>query len=197
MINKLLAILVISVAIGASLFVYKNYYSKETPEVLSLQTQPTFWMVLHRKSNMEFLYLGKPGQKNQSQLIKTFVVKSGIPGEKPTPLPRLLGRAYWIITGKMESADNPETAPYFLTLDVPVTENWPYGPIPYAECGGQCDWEVPGYFGLHGVNGDATKLSQTNPGSSGCIRHSDQDITLLYNLLDPDKAEIRYYVEDI
>ena len=69
--------------------------------------------------------------------------------------------------------------------------------MPYTECNGQCNWILPGAFGLHGVNGDLSRLSIENPGSSGCIRHSDEDITYLYNNLDPQKEEIRYYIEDI
>ena len=93
-------------------------------------------------------------------------------------------------------ADNPETAPFFLTLDIPAPETEPYGPVPYEECGGQCYWVVPGAFGLHGVAGNPSKLSREDPGSSGCIRHSDEDITYLYSLLSPAKEKIRYYVVD-
>ena len=156
-----------------------------------------YLMVLHRKSNIEFLYQGKPGDLSESTLIKEFKVKSGIPNEKPSPLPQLLGRSYWTIVKKYSSIDNPETAPYFLELDVPSGADWPYGPTPYNECNNtQCDWELPGYFGLHGINGDITKLSEENPGSSGCIRHFDQDITYLFNILDVEKG-VRYYIEDI
>lgn len=59
---------------------------------------------------------------------------------------------------------------------------------------------VTGYiriFGLHGTGGQPEKLSKDDPGSSGCIRHKDEDITYLYNLLDPQKEEIRYYVSEI
>ncbi len=156
-----------------------------------------YWMLLHRKSNREFLYKGVPGEIAKSTLIKRFQVKTGIPGEKPTPLPQLVGRDYWLITDKLESADNPETAPYFLVLDVPVPSEEPYGPAPYKECDGQCNWEVPGYFGLHGVAGDMEKLSLQDPGSSGCVRHADEDITYLYNILEPSEYEIRYYVRDV
>lgn len=157
-----------------------------------------YWMLLHRKSNIEYLYRGAPGEKERSRLIKTFVVKSGIPGERPTPLPQVMGREYWQIIGKVETKDNPETAPYFLILDIPYSENYPFGPSPYLECGGeQCDWIVPGSFGLHGINGDPMRLSIDNPGSSGCVRHADEDITYLYNLLKPEKERIRYYIKDI
>lgn len=155
------------------------------------------WLLLHRKSNVEYLYLGIPGEKEKSRLIKTFTVKAGIPGERPTPLPQLVGREYWKITGKVETRDSVETSPYFLILDIPYSEEFPFGPTPYLECNGQCDWIVPGSFGLHGINDDPSRLSKENPGSSGCVRHIDEDITYLYNLFDPEKEEIRYYIEDV
>lgn len=166
--------------------------------------QENYWLLLHRKSNKEFLYHGTPGDKEKSKLLKTFVVKSGIPGERPTPLPQLLGRDYWVIINKLEQKDNPETAPYFLTLNIPVGDEEPFGPTPYLECNGpasqrgeQCNWILPGDFGLHGSAGDPSKLADDNPGSSGCVRHTDEDITYLFNVLDPTKEEIRYYIEDI
>jgi lipoprotein-anchoring transpeptidase ErfK/SrfK len=152
-----------------------------------------YWFILHRKSNKEFLYLGVPGNLRQSFVVKEFKVKAGIPGERPTPLPAKLGKKYWILTDRLIST-NPETAPYFLTLNIPAPEDPPFGPSPYNECNGQCNWEVAGDFGLHGVNGDKAKLD--DKGSSGCIRHSDEDITYLYNHLDPKKEEIRYYIVD-
>jgi hypothetical protein len=165
-------------------------------ENLSLP-KDSYWLLLHRKSEVEYLYKGKPGEKDKSELIRTFQVKSGVRGQKPTPLPKLLGREYWLITGKVETKDQPETAPYFLILDIPYSEEYPFGPTPYLECSGQCDWVLPGSFGLHGINGDPSRLSKDNPGSSGCVRHADEDITYLYNLLDPAKEKIRYYIEDI
>ena len=157
----------------------------------------SYWLLLHRKSDVEFLYKGIPGERDKSQLMKTFQVKTGVPGQKPTPLPQLLGREYWLITGKVETSDDPETAPYFLILDIPYSEEYPFGPTPYLECDGQCDWILPGSFGLHGINGDATRLASENPGSSGCVRHKDEDIGYLFNLLNPEKEEIRYYIEDV
>ena len=82
-------------------------------------------------------------------------------------------------------------------IDIQETEDWPYGPVPYEECNGQCDWVLPGYFGLHGINGNLSKISEADLGSSGCVRHRDEDITYLFNLLNPEKEEIRYYIEDI
>lgn len=161
------------------------------------QPELSYWLLLYRKSNVEFLYFGQPGDKNNSLLTKIFKVKSGTPKKRPTPLPSLLGREYWLITAKQETKDNPETVPYFLILDIPVREDAPFGPEPYLECDGQCNWILPGYFGLHGVNGDSSKLSEEDPGSSGCIRHSDLDIAYLYNLLEPEKKQIRYYIEDL
>lgn len=176
-----------------------TFQQKSPTELTSLPAEQIdkYWMLLHRKSNEEFLYKGTPGDSVNSVLIKRFHVKAGIPGEKPTPLPQLVGHDYWLIVDKLESADNPETAPYFIVLDVPVPSEEPYGPAPYKECDGQRNWEVPGYFGLHGVAGDMEKLSLQDPGSSGCVRHADEDITYLYNILEPSEYEIRYYVRDV
>lgn len=159
--------------------------------------QKKYWFLLHRKSNVEYLYFGISGNKVQSELVRIFSVKTGVVGKRPTPLPQLLGRTYWVITKKYETKDYPETSPYFLSLNIPISEEEPFGPSPYTECDGQCNWELPGEFGLHGVNGDVSRLSIENEGSSGCIRHSDQDITFLFQLLDPEKSEIRYYIEDV
>lgn len=156
-----------------------------------------YWLLLHRRSNREYLYKGKPGEPGKSRLIREFAVKSGEPGKKPTPLPQLVGRGHWLIIDKLEAKDNPETAPYFLVLDVPIPSEEPFGPKPYTECDGQCNWQVPGYFGLHGVAGDESKMSAEDPGSSGCVRHTDEDITYLYNLFDPKSSPVHYYIEDI
>ena len=70
-----------------------RYQSKE---VLSLQVQKqSYWFLLWRKSNVELLYRGISGDASKSELVKVFTVKTGIPGEKPTPLPKLLGKGYW------------------------------------------------------------------------------------------------------
>lgn len=172
-----------------------NKMASQKAEVSS--DEKAHWFILYRQSQKEELYFGIPGKKEQSELVRTFVVKTGRPGERPTPLPQLVGREYWLVTDKMEVEDNPETAPYFLTLNVPGVEEPPYGPVPYEEClGGQCDWILPGSFGLHGTAGVPERLSKEDSGSSGCIRHSDMDITYLFNLLDPKNEEIRYYIED-
>ncbi len=192
--KKVLSILVIAAAFIFIIFLCKNL---DGENIGLFRTQnKSHWFLLHRKSNREFLYYGVPGKVIESNLLRTFQVKTGAPGKKPTPLPHLFNREYWILIDKKESKDNPETAPYFLTLDIPYdTES--YGPIPYLECNGQCNWEIYGEFGLHGINADTTRLSKENPGSSGCIRHTDADITYLYNLLDPKQEQIRYYVKDI
>lgn len=173
-------------------------FSFQSKEVTSQRPEQKYWFDLHRKSQVELLYLGTPGDRTGSRLIKAFQVKVGMEG-RPTPLPQLFGREYWLITKKYETPDIPETAPYFIELDVPHTEEYPFGPSPYLECGleknEQCNWELPGPFGLHGINGDLTRLDSTNLGSSGCIRHRDEDITYLYNLLDTNQ-EIRYYVQN-
>lgn len=183
--------------IGAtSVAVSLHRNSPPTVKPAPIHTPHSYWFLLERKSDTELLYKGVPGDTKQSSLIKTFQVKVGIPGKRPTPLPQLVGRDYWTII-KKEPTDNPETGPYFLTLDVPTGDSWPYGPTPYMECNGQCDWVTVGYFGLHGVGGDLNRLSSNDPGSSGCIRHSDSDITYLYNLLHPQTEPVRYYVQDI
>lgn len=179
---------ILSVVTLAAVFLPKK---QEEPAAAS-----AYWFLLQRKSNRELLYYGVPGNGKESTLIKTFLVKTGIPGQRPTPLPQLVGRSFWRIT-KKEKTDNPETAPYFLTLDIPAPTDAPYGPSPYTECNGQCDWVQPGAFGLHGVGGDPTRLFSGDPGSSGCIRHTDGDISYLYDLLTPEKGEIRFYVQDV
>ncbi len=193
--QKVVFVLALVLLIAGGIF-FSKATSKKPQEVLSSQFRPSYWLMLHRKSNVEYLYLGIPGQKEKSEFIKKFTVKVGMP-DRPTPLPQLMGRDYWIITSKEDASDNPETAPYFITLDVPVSQEEPFGPTPYNECNGQCNWQLPGHFGLHGINGDTSKLSKEDPGSSGCIRHSDEDIVYLYTMLEPQKEEIRYYIEDI
>lgn len=181
---------------------YLSQNANNANTVVSQKEPSVYWMKLHRKSAKEFLLYGVAGDESKSKVVKEFIVKTGMPGQRPTPLPELVGRKYWKIIKKYPSMDNPETAPYFLELDVPSGSDWPYGPVPYNECidpttglMGQCDWGLPGYFGLHGVNGDNTRLTADNPGSSGCIRHTDEDITYLYNLLEVDEG-VRYYIED-
>lgn len=185
------------IAILLSLGIYQFYLNRQPVKAQQKTEAKQYWFVLERKSNIEKLYQGKPGVETESELVKTFKVKVGIPGERPTPLPQKLGRDYWLITNKFETKDSLETAPYFLTLDIPYSEEEPFGPAPYDECNGQCNWQLPGSFGLHGVASDSSKLADENPGSSGCVRHSDEDITYLYNLLAPETAEIRYYIKDI
>lgn len=181
----------------AGILFYLQFFIQPQQSVKPGKMRNEYWFMLYRQSQKEELYQGTPGSKSQSILIKTFQVKTGRPGERPTPLPQLAGRKYWLLTEKREEKENPETAPYFLTLDVPGIEEAPFGPVPYTECGGeQCDWILPGAFGLHGTAGHPEKLSEDDPGSSGCIRHRDEDITYLYNLLDPENNEIRYYIED-
>lgn len=162
----------------------------------------SYWFMLHRKSGEELLYLGVPGDVDNSKIVRRFQVKTGA-SWSPTPLPKLVGREYWKIVKKESSAENPETAPFFLQLDVPTSDEWPYGPTPYTECKDiytgepiQCDWVLPGYFGLHGTGGNPSKLLAEDYGSSGCVRHKDEDIVYLYNLLDPAREEIRYYITE-
>jgi hypothetical protein len=154
-----------------------------------------YWFILYRKLNKELLYYGVPGDQEHSSLVKKFIVKTGQPGKRPTPLPQLMGRDYWNIINALETTENPETAPYFLTLDIPQSEEEPFGPTPYEECNGQCNWELPGPFGLHGIASDSARLSNENEGSSGCVRHTDEDITYLYSLLN-NSWPVRYYIHD-
>lgn len=190
----LLAVFVLILLGFSGWSIFKSQLVQEQNAIIP---QKHYWFLLYRKSNVEYLYYGILGDKNNSRLLKTFQVKTGNLSISPTPLPKLLGRNFWLITKKESSANNPETAPYFLTLDIPVTEEEPFGPKPYMECNGQCNWLLPGYFGLHGISGNLAKLSKDDLGSSGCVRHKDEDITYLYNLLNPEKEEIRYYIKDI
>lgn len=193
--KRLILTLVIFTLLIGGIGVYVFFFSQK--KAIYPEKQSTYWFVLHRKSNEEYLYKGIPGEQGKSEVVKVFTVKTGIPKERPTPLPKLVGKQYWLITKKESSKENPETAPYFLTLNIPAPSEEPFGPRPYEECNGQCQWVLPGLFGLHGINGDVSRLSEENLGSSGCIRHTDNDITYLYNLLDPKHEEIRYYIEDI
>ncbi|KKS98124.1 MAG: hypothetical protein UV73_C0003G0066 [Candidatus Gottesmanbacteria bacterium GW2011_GWA2_43_14] len=179
-------------AVTATLFFYRQLENKNKKERINKEN---FWFLLERQSNLETLYYGQPGRVTDSKIVRQFKVKTGRPNERPTPLPQLLGREYWLISGKTETKDNPETGPYFISLDIPVTDDEPYGPEKYPECEGRCNWVLPGAFGLHGIGGDDSKLTESDPGSSGCIRHTDEDITHLYNLIDPTKS-IRYYIEN-
>lgn len=190
-------LLLVFLGLFLGLLLVLQYFLPKNKAIEHKIDNKSHWFVLYRKSQKEELYYGIPGDKTQSKLVKTFLVKTGRSGERPTPLPQLLGKEYWVIIDKMPTTNNPETAPYFLTLNIPAPSIPPYGPKPYNECNGeQCDWILPGAFGLHGTAGDPERLAASDPGSSGCIRHSDEDITYLYNLLDPKKEEIRYYIED-
>lgn len=193
--NKIIALLILSVFLTMILAVESFVVGVESEEKQIVEKN--HWLLLHRKSNREFLYFGTSGDVENSTLVKTFDVKSGIPNKAPTPLPNLLGRGYWRIIDKEMQPDSPDIGPHFLTLDIPTTEEWPYGPMPYEECGEQCDWQLPGYFGLHGIGGDQSRLSSENEGSLGCVRHRDEDMAYLYNVLNPKEGEIRYYIEDI
>jgi lipoprotein-anchoring transpeptidase ErfK/SrfK len=191
----IVCIALVNISIGILMYLI---IPKSTIAMPLTEINPTeYWLVLERKSNRELLYQGTPGDSSSSTLIKVFQVKVGIPDQRPTPLPEKLNREYWLITNKFETQDSQETAPYFLTLDIPYSEEFPYGPVPYNECNGQCNWQLPGSFGLHGVASDSSKLAAENLGSSGCIRHHDQDIAFLYQLLDPETKPIKYYIQDI
>lgn len=171
-----------------------------------------YWFLLERKSKKETLYQGKPGDRTNSRIIRSFQINPGWPGQTPTPISTKLGIPYWIITTyKTNTADEQKSklGPYFLSLNIPYNDpgnNCPIngvnkncqGPTPYLECpdraNNQCYWPVPGEFGLHGVGNSISRL--TDEGSNGCIRHSNDDITYLYNLLSKYNREIRYYTVD-
>lgn len=110
--NKLkstLALFFIFILVSGAYF-FKTAVADQSKEILS---QKNYWFLLHRKSNKEFLYFGEPGKANKSALVKNFDVKTGAAGKRPTPLPQLLGREYWLVVDKIDSKENPETAPYF------------------------------------------------------------------------------------
>lgn len=192
--TKILLIILIGLLIELFL---SGIFSPKKESMSPTIKKSSYWLLLERKSNIEKLYRGVPGDIQNSTLTRSFQVKTGIPLKRPTPLPQKLGREYWLITSKQGTPDSKETAPYFLTLDVPFSDEAPYGPYPYDECNGQCNWHLPGSFGLHGVAGDYFRLSKEDPGSSGCIRHTDEDITYLYHLLTPEIEPVPYYIEDI
>lgn len=175
--------------------IFLDTAAKTEPAVSDAEKQvpSAYWLLLQRGAQQETVYYGTPGNTERSTLVKAMQIKPGIPNERPTPLPQLVGREYWNIIAAEPQYGNPETAPYFLTLDIPGIEDEPYGPVPYNECSGQCNWVLPGAFGLHGVAYESSRLSDVNPGSSGCIRHSDEDITYLYYLLK-DSLPVRYYI---
>lgn len=158
--------------------------------------ETSYWFRLNRRENIETLNYGPNNLPQLSLMVWFFRVKTGVPGQKPTPLPQKTGRPFWLVIDKYQTRDNPETAPFFLVLDVPGTETSPFGPRPYRECAGQCNWKIPGYFGLHGVAGVESRLTIPEPGSSGCVRHRDFDISFLYHVLDPRRNPIPYFIPE-
>lgn len=173
---------------------------------ISTPDESKYWLLLHRASKKEELWQGIPGDKNNSKRKEVFDVNPGIPGERPTPLPSKLGKEYFTIKTKRETypeeKNKLEMGNYFLIFDIGLSKEElqkdPFGPSPYNECGAdknsQCNWETPGDFGMHGISGVETKL--TDAGSSGCVRHSDSNMDDLYLLLKDVDYEIRYYIED-
>ena len=175
-------------------------YAVVQPEI---KAEEGYWFLLHRsraggKQPSEELYKGAYGDKSQSKLIRTSVVNPGVAGKSPTPLPSLAGVSYWTVTAKRinpEGDPKNTLGPYFLAFDVPYSNQF-NGPLNYKECGTdgatQCFWPEPGEFGLHGVGNVPSRL--TDLGSSGCVRHSNDAITEIYNILKNEKEEIRYYI---
>ncbi len=175
----------------------------------------TYWFLLNRQKRYEILYKGTPEKITQSQVVKISTINPGSPGDEPTPIPQKLGKKFWSLTGevRLHPQDSDPTGyekfgPYFIVLDVPF-KNQPdpscnnngttdcYGPVPYKECGPsldqQCNWHTPGEFAIHGND----KLDP--PGSAGCVRHSNTDITEIYDTLNNAKAinsNTRYYAID-
>jgi hypothetical protein len=129
----------------------------------------------------------------------TSVVNPGVDGKSPTPRPDLLGKSYWIITKKEQNQGDAINlmGPDFLVLNIEYQNEF-NGPLGYNECGpsrnGQCFWPTPGEFGLHGTGNTPSRL--TDSGSSGCVRHSNDSITSIYNLLKNESGEIRYYISE-
>ncbi len=175
-------------------------YTVVQPEI---KAEEGYWFLLHRsrdggKQPSEELYKGAYGDKTRSKLIRTSVVNPGVAGKSPTPLPSLAGVSYWTVTAKKinpEGDPKNTLGPYFLAFDIPYANQF-NGPLNYKECGAdgasQCFWPEPGEFGLHGVGNVPSRL--TDVGSSGCVRHSNDAITEIYNLLKNEKEEIRYYI---
>ena len=143
---KKIIVATIFLAIFVTSFFFVRQKKTDRQETFEGLAKSSYWFLLKRKSNIEHLYFGQAGKADKSRLIKTFQVKSGVSNESPTPLPQKLGRHYWRLIEKLDAKDNTETAPYFLTLDIPVSEEEPYGPSPYLECNGQCNWTLPRYF---------------------------------------------------
>ena len=119
-----IGVFIVLLSLGVLVVTQNMTLKSQQTEVVKKQEQ--HWFILHRKSQKEDLYFGIPGDANKSKLVKTFTVKTGIPGERPTPLPKLMGREYWLLVEKHPEVDNPETAPYFMTLDVPAPSDPPY-----------------------------------------------------------------------
>lgn len=162
-----------------------------------------YWFQLHRsragKQPTEDLYHGVYGDALNSDHVMTSTVNPGIDGKSPTPRPDLLGKSYWVITKKEQNQGDAINlmGPDFLVLNIDY-QNQYNGPLGYNECGPsrneQCFWPTPGEFGLHGTGDTSSRL--TDSGSSGCIRHSNDAITSIYNLLKNESGEIRYYISE-
>ncbi|HRN70936.1 MAG TPA: hypothetical protein PLS49_07195, partial [Candidatus Woesebacteria bacterium] len=96
-------IIFLSLLIGliGSLVLIQHSKGKQGEVAGVQEPQAQYWFLLYRKSGVEKLYYGQPGNEEQSALMKTFTVKTGVSGKKPTPLPQLVGREYWVIVEKL------------------------------------------------------------------------------------------------
>lgn len=177
-----------------------------------------YWFLMNRIGKYEILYKGEPGVISKSKVVKVSRVNPGSPGKEPTPLPQKVGsQKYWLttaglITYRPENEDAYyKFGPYFIPLNVPTSYRDPvcaneakakgevtedcYGPK-YEECGAsgaeQCNWLTAGQFAIHGNN----RLDEE--GSAGCVRHMNDDISEIYNLLKAENKLVgtRYYVID-
>src|SRR5688572_16212552 len=106
-----LIIILIMIAGAGGIFLNKPKIQKVSLQSDQQKVAQNYWFMLHRKSKKEFLYQGIPGDLANSTLVKEFQVNVGIEGQRPTPLPELVGRAYWNLIAEYDTAADPETAP--------------------------------------------------------------------------------------
>lgn len=198
--RRFLPILIFSCAI--LIFVGVRFFERvRSPGSPDTTTEPPhYWLLLHREKGEETLFLGRPGDRSRSEVMRVFQVKMGNPEQSPFPHPELAGKAYYVLTGKEELSPWSAYAPYILPLDVPRDDAGQFAPPEGSDvvlsCSDACYWNLPAEgFGLHGDRDDPAVWNEAYPGTSGGIVHKTADITFLYDLLSPAGSEIRYYVE--